>query len=55
MEQASNMSMVETFGDLFKRDLIEAGLIYACWALRTLDISLYLSALFNRGLNRREA
>ena len=49
------MTAIETFGDLFKNDFIEAGSIYARRALRTLDISPYLSALFKRGLKRREA
>ena len=49
------MTAIETFGDLFKNDLIEAGSIYARRALRTLDISPYLSALFKRGLKRRES
>ena len=49
------MSAIETFGDLFKKDLIEAGSIYAHWALRTLNISPYLSGLFKRGLKRGEA
>ena len=48
------MTAIETFGDLFKKDLIEVGSIYARRALRTLDISLYLSALFKRGLKRGE-
>ena len=52
---ASNMSTIETFEDLFKKDLIEAGLIYAHWALRMLDISPYLSSLFRRGLRKGEA
>ena len=38
-EWASNMTAIETFGDLFKGDLIEAGSIYARKALRALDIS----------------
>ena len=49
------MLAIETFGDLFKKDLIEAGLIYARWALRSLDISPYLLVLFKRGLKRGEA
>ena len=55
MERASNMLAIETFGDLFKKDLIEAGSIYAHQALWTLDISPYLSVLFKRGLKRGEA
>ena len=49
------MTVIETFGDLFKKDLIKAGSIYARRALRTLDISPYLSALFKRGLKKGEA
>ena len=49
------MTAIETFGDLFKKDLIEAGSIYAHRALWTLDISPYLSTLFKRGLKRGEA
>ena len=49
------MTAIETFGDLFKKDLIEAGSICAHRALRTLDISPYLSAIFKRGLKRRES
>ena len=49
------MTAIETFGDLFKRDFIEAGSIYARRALRTLDISPYLGSLLKRGLKRGEA
>ena len=49
------MTAIETFEDLFKNDFIEAGSIYARRALRALDISPYLSALFKRGLKRRES
>ena len=49
------MTAIETFGDLFKKDLIKVGSIYACQALRMLDISPYLSALFKRGLKKGEA
>ena len=55
LERASNMSAIETFGDLFKKDLIEAGSVHARRALRMLDISPYLSALFKRGLKKGEA
>ena len=55
IKRASNMTAIETFGDLFKKDLIEVGSIYARRALRTLDISPYLSGLFKRGLRKGEA
>ena len=54
IERALNMSAIETFRDLFKKDLIEASLIYAHRALRMLDILPYLLVLFKRGLSRRE-
>ena len=38
-----------------KKDFIEAGSIYARRALRMLDISPYLSAMFKRGLRKGEA
>ena len=40
----------DTFNNMFKKDLIEAGSIYARWALRTLDILPYLSGLFTLGV-----
>ena len=53
------MMVIETFRDLFKKDLIEAGSIYARRALRNLNILLYLLVILlvilKRGLKRREA
>ena len=54
-ELTLNMMVIETFRDLFKKDLIEAGSIYARRALRNLNISLYLLVILKRGLKRREA
>ena len=52
--RAENISEAETWSDLYKKDLLEAGLMVACCLLCLMGGSPYLEALLRRGLKRRE-
>ena len=53
-EQGLNMLMLETFSNLYKKDLIEVGGIHAHCQLCEIDTSLYLAAILKWGLKRWE-
>ena len=53
-QRAERNSKSETWEDLYKKDLLEVGLMVSHYQLHQMDRSPYLEALLRRGLKRKE-